>query len=887
MRAPSALPCLLLAAACASTGRPRLATPVHGTASETWPSGVRLVAYALPHRPDVLVAASYRVGSAHDPPGKEGLAHLVEHLAFRARPGGGQTLWDRLEAAGVEFEGRTSADATDYHAVGEPEQLDALLQVEVDRLRDPLAGVGEAELRREREVMVQELALRADPASAAAQVQWLTARALPDHPYGRTETSGSLGAITLEDVRAFARAHYTPANLVLLVAGPAPPDEVRRRAAAALGALASGAPAPATPPVPPPDLSAPVQRALEVRRAPVERPVLWIAWAVPGDAGQGNAPVFAALRQLEARLDGALAGKEKARVISLGLHAHGLDGASLAVARVGLRRAEDAGPVLEALRGELRFRGWQGAEELAVERLRDRLVLEAHVRLEGLDATEIARWVRVTGRDDYLAGLPEAVGKALSGDGRAYVSRWLREDRLVALAVVPGDAPAPDPAARLAGASALSDGGAHPGAPADGTGPAPDAARGMRPPRLDAALRRRLSNGLEVVIAPRPGYRVLSAHLVVRTEPAGPLQRVFEVLALRAATCAELPATVASDRLEFGARAPTELLNEALAQVGCRAGALSVDGPVFDRARDELADALARSPPARHERAGQALIERLYPGHAYAAEVTPEQVRAFRASEATRWLAASVRPDRAALVVVGDLVPDGALWTAVERRFGSWRPRGGEGASPALAAAPEPTARRVVVVDRPGWPSAEVVVGVRVPPRGARDEPAFRTLAGELQHALTARLRLAGGLTYRVSTSVLEQSLGSALLVSTVVDRDRAGEVLGAVLEALARSASPLEAEPLAWARWRAVRQAAHGLGTSWRNALRLQELFVHRLPADEWDTFAARTAALGPDALRAAALSWGTGREAILLVGDAASLAPQLKRLGLTPDPE
>lgn len=872
---------LLLLSACATTGRPRLATPAHEVGDDAWPSGLRLVTYALPHRPDLLVSSSVRAGSARDPPGKEGLAHLVEHLAFRARPGGGATLWSRLEALGVEFDGRTGADSTDFHAVGDPEQLEALLAVEAARLRDPLAGVGEAELRREREVLVQELATRGDPGSAAAQVRWLTARALPGHPYGRAETPASLRAITLEDVRAFARAHYTPAGAVLLVVGPTPAAEVRRRAAAALDALAGAPASPVPVPVPPPDLSAPVPEALEIRRAPVERPVLWVAWALPGDAGEGNAPVFAALRHLEARLDRALSGREKARATSIELYTHGMDGASLAAARIGLRRAEDAGPVLSALRAEIRAHGWQGPDALAAEQLRARLVLDAHVALEGLDASEIARWVRVTGRADYLGGQPEAVERALSGDRRAYVSRWLRADRLVALAIVPGDAPPPGPAGQLAGASALSEGGDHHAAPPGEEGPAPDAAHAMRPPRLGEAPRRRLASGLEVVLAPRPGYRVVSAHLVVRTEPAGPLQRVFEVLALRAATCADRPATVAGDRLEFGARAPTELVDQALAQVACRAGSLSVDGPAFDRARDELVEALERSAPVLHERAGQALLERLYPGHPYAAEVTAARVRAFRSSEATRWLAASVRPDRAALLLVGDLGPPEALWPAIERHLGRWR-REEAGALPAQPPAPEPAARRVALLDRPGWPSAELVVGVRIPPRSARDEPAFRTLAAELQHALTTRLRLSGGLAYLVSTSVLEQSLGAALLVSTVVDRDRAGEALAAILQALAADPGTMDSGGLARARWRAVRQASRGLGTSWRNALRLQELFVNGLPADEWDTFAARTGALGPEALRAAKRTWGVGREAIVVVGDAAKLAPQLH-----PDPE
>src|SRR5512146_880710 len=116
---------LLLLSACATTGRPRLATPTHEVGDHTWPSGVRLVAYALPHRPDVLVALSVRAGSARDPPGKEGLAHLVEHLTFHARPGGGKTVWSRLDALGVEFDGRTGADSTEFHAAGDPEQLEA------------------------------------------------------------------------------------------------------------------------------------------------------------------------------------------------------------------------------------------------------------------------------------------------------------------------------------------------------------------------------------------------------------------------------------------------------------------------------------------------------------------------------------------------------------------------------------------------------------------------------------------------------------------------------------------------------------------------------------------------------------------------------------------
>src|SRR5262249_41859736 len=156
---------------------------------------------------------------------------------------------------------------------------------------------------------------------------------------------------------------------------------------------------------------------------------------------------------------------------------------------------------------------------------------------------------------------------------------------------------------------------------------------------------------LEVVVAPRPGFRVISAHLVVRTAPAGPLQRTLEVLALRGASCADKPATVAGDRVEFGARAPTSLLSDALAQVACRTRPLKIHGPAFARARDELVDDLAHSAPRVHERAGQRLLELLYPGHPYAADVTAEAVRRLDAADAGRWLAGALRPDHAALVI--------------------------------------------------------------------------------------------------------------------------------------------------------------------------------------------------------------------------------------------
>jgi zinc protease len=48
------------------------------------PSGMRVVVEKGSTRPLVAVVNVVDVGGTDDPPGKEGLAHLVEHLAFRS-----------------------------------------------------------------------------------------------------------------------------------------------------------------------------------------------------------------------------------------------------------------------------------------------------------------------------------------------------------------------------------------------------------------------------------------------------------------------------------------------------------------------------------------------------------------------------------------------------------------------------------------------------------------------------------------------------------------------------------------------------------------------------------------------------------------------------------
>src|SRR5262249_32892691 len=107
----------------------------------------------------VSVEVRYFVGSADDPPGKTGLAHLVEHVMFARRLApGGPEIAERLSATALRFNASTGWDATHYNAIGLAPRLDDLLAIEAARMAGGCEGIDEAAVARERAVVLEELA---------------------------------------------------------------------------------------------------------------------------------------------------------------------------------------------------------------------------------------------------------------------------------------------------------------------------------------------------------------------------------------------------------------------------------------------------------------------------------------------------------------------------------------------------------------------------------------------------------------------------------------------------------------------------------------------------------------------------------------------------------
>ena len=243
--------------------------------------------------PVVSVQALYMSGGRDEVAGKTGLAHFLEHLAFRASknfPNGAAT--EAIYDGGGEWHGYTWIDQTTYFATMPSDGLDLLLRIEADRMAR--VTIDPAAISAEKGAVITEMhGYENDPGSVLLDA--VTATAFQAHPY-RNNTIGyesDVMALTLDDARAFHEQHYVPANAVLAIAGDVDPSAAKALVARYFQAI--------------PARSAPTRRATTEPRQRGERQTLLsgtvgrqyftIAYPAPA-ASNADVPAFLLLQQL-------------------------------------------------------------------------------------------------------------------------------------------------------------------------------------------------------------------------------------------------------------------------------------------------------------------------------------------------------------------------------------------------------------------------------------------------------------------------------------------------------------------------------------------------------------------------------------------------------------
>lgn len=188
-------------------------------------NGVRVVTEAVAGARSISIGVLVEAGPADEQPGKEGLAHLVEHLLFQGTASRSALEIARLmDGAGGQTGGFVTRDYTCFHAT----VLDDYRYHALDLLGDMLLNptFPEEAVERQRETVASELQGLADSPShqVEARVKQL---AFGDHPLGRPIAGSpeSVRQLTREDAIYFTGHHYTPDRILIAAAGHLEPED--------------------------------------------------------------------------------------------------------------------------------------------------------------------------------------------------------------------------------------------------------------------------------------------------------------------------------------------------------------------------------------------------------------------------------------------------------------------------------------------------------------------------------------------------------------------------------------------------------------------------------------------------------------------------------------
>lgn len=269
-------------AAVSAPGKPSSETALSiGTVVErTLPNGLTVLVWPRRTAPVVTTQIWYRVGSRDELPGATGLAHFLEHLLFKGTRKYKKGEIDRLTYRnGGTNNAFTFNDYTAYEFNFPKSTWKTALEIEAERMRNCVFD--NAEFEAEREVVMEERrGEQDDPASRFGEqlstVLWLA------HPY-RNPVVGwmeDLKRVTRDEVYAFYRRYYVPANATLVITGDVTPEEAVAAAREAFAGLPK-LPAPPRRVVPEPER---VDGARHLRAyLPTQVPRLSLAFQAPKD----------------------------------------------------------------------------------------------------------------------------------------------------------------------------------------------------------------------------------------------------------------------------------------------------------------------------------------------------------------------------------------------------------------------------------------------------------------------------------------------------------------------------------------------------------------------------------------------------------------------------
>jgi predicted Zn-dependent peptidase len=183
------------------------------------PNGLRVISEEMPEARSVSVGIFVEVGSRDEPAEFAGIAHFIEHMAFKGTTTRNpRQISTAIEATGGSLNAFTGRELTGFHA----SVLSSELETAIDVLSDIVVNstFPDRELKKERDVIADELRGAQETPDDYIFELWQE-RLFPNHSLGRSilGTFESLKRIDRKKLVDFVHQHYHPKRIVVAAAG--------------------------------------------------------------------------------------------------------------------------------------------------------------------------------------------------------------------------------------------------------------------------------------------------------------------------------------------------------------------------------------------------------------------------------------------------------------------------------------------------------------------------------------------------------------------------------------------------------------------------------------------------------------------------------------------
>jgi zinc protease len=716
----------------------------------------------------VRLDVRYPVGSADDPKGKEGLAHLVEHLLFDVeytRGANKTSISAELGRVAIAWNAATAADYTEYQTVLPRSAVDEVMGLEVNRVAMGCAGLTPEIFAREREVVMNELRQRQGGSGAQLQRVIFSAIYPEGHPYRAVDSVDTMKNIELKDVCDFLANQYQQGKATIVASGDVDEDLLQRAALKAFvrlhtRKLGERAHPPAIGPQP---------GTVHVQ-ADIDEPAALIAtWPLPPMGSQEYRMVQAVWPTIPSVLGlwgfvwkwghssfSQVLGGAHAPVLAVGIY---------------LNSPNDAGEAKSFVEKSVRT----ALEDLGHDREDPRWRPVWQNRIESL----LARWESLDSRNamfgdmlmfdesqGFLVGQAAELKESSPSAVREIASKWLAPARARYLVIEPsGSLP-------IAGGSTYSGSGgdAHAtavdGSLADQPLPAPKA-RPHQPPE-----RYVLGNGLTVVLWPYGTTPLARARLVIDSGSAHEPRGADGVSQLIGAS------EVTPDSLIFEDRELSMLVDDLVLDIGLELRSPGL--PISDEQKEYLKARLGSSRAAERTIFDHGMLAAVYgEQHPYARfPMTEDSVDKIHHDLVRDWSRTHLVAKNATLIITGQFDPE-----LVKKHIAYNLDQVSGGSDSADIDAELPSAIPKYVTGTAIKPSPTVELDVFfLSARGVNANYAKRLVLEQVLDAELGKLRDKQALTYGFAASYSPRKGGGLWMISGEADASRAAEAATSLL---------------------------------------------------------------------------------------------------------